>query len=55
MTTTVALPRVRPLPPGPGPVLDVVVPVHNEQDDLAPSIRRLHDHLSQHFPSPLRI
>ena len=28
-----------------GPVLDVVVPVHNEEADLAASVRRLHDHL----------
>jgi putative flippase GtrA len=55
MTTTDALPRARPLPPGPGPVLDVVVPVHNEQTDLAPCVRRLHDHLSQYFPYPFRI
>ena len=32
------------------PVLDVVVPVHNEETDLAPSVRRLHTFLSQDFP-----
>jgi putative flippase GtrA len=38
-----------------GPVLDVVVPVHNEQAVLAASIGRLHQHLSQHFPFSFRI
>jgi putative flippase GtrA len=37
------------------PVLDVVVPVYNEQADLARSIRRLHDHLSRGFPFTFRI
>jgi putative flippase GtrA len=37
------------------PVLDVVVPVYNEQGTLADSIRRLHRHLRQHFPFPARI
>lgn len=37
------------------PVLDVVVPVHNEEIDLEPSIRRLHAHLSAHFPYRFRI
>ncbi|MFI7454303.1 glycosyltransferase [Nonomuraea sp. NPDC049714] len=37
------------------PVLDVVVPVHNEEHDLEPSVRRLHAHLSDDFPYPFRI
>ncbi|MGN9788747.1 glycosyltransferase [Nonomuraea sp. ZG12] len=37
------------------PVLDVVVPVHNEEHDLEPSVRRLHAHLSDGFPYPFRI
>ncbi|CAN5425057.1 bifunctional glycosyltransferase family 2/GtrA family protein [soil metagenome] len=37
------------------PVLDVVVPVYNEQVALAPSVRRLHRHLSTEFPFPFRI
>ncbi len=37
------------------PVLDVVVPVYNEQDALADSVRRLHRHLSEHFPFTFRI
>jgi putative flippase GtrA len=49
------MPRVRPVVAGPGPVLDVVIPVHNEQTDLEPCVRRLHDHLSDHFPYPFRI
>lgn len=37
------------------PVLDVVVPVHNEQRALADSVRRLHRHLSEQFPFSFRI
>jgi putative flippase GtrA len=37
------------------PVLDVVIPVYNEEDDLEPSVRRLHAHLSGTFPYPFRI
>ena len=37
------------------PVLDVVVPVYNEQDQLADSIRRLHRHLRTEFPFDFRI
>jgi putative flippase GtrA len=37
------------------PVLDVVVPVHNEEDDLGAGVRRLHAHLSGTFPYPFRI
>jgi putative flippase GtrA len=33
-----------------GPVLDVAVPVHNEQADLAPCVRRLHGYLRRHLP-----
>jgi putative flippase GtrA len=36
-------------------VLDIVVPVHNEERDLEPSVRRLHAHLSAQFPYPFRI
>ncbi|MEU8590860.1 glycosyltransferase, partial [Streptomyces sp. NPDC048664] len=39
----------------PKPVLDVVVPVFNEETDLEPSVRRLHAHLSETFPYPFRI
>jgi putative flippase GtrA len=40
---------------GPNPVLDVVIPVYNEETDLEPCIRRLHAHLGDHFPYPFRI
>jgi putative flippase GtrA len=36
-------------------VLDVVVPVHNEEADLEPCLRRLHAHLSEQLPYPFRI
>ncbi|MCU1619011.1 MAG: hypothetical protein JWR28_2642, partial [Modestobacter sp.] len=37
------------------PVVDVVVPVHNEEADLEPCLRRLHAHLSTQLPYPFRI
>ncbi|WP_422745726.1 glycosyltransferase [Mycobacterium sp. WMMD1722] len=37
------------------PVLDVVVPVYNEEIALAASVRRLHRHLVESFPFPARI
>jgi putative flippase GtrA len=37
------------------PVLDVVVPVYNEQAAIADSVHRLHRHLSEHFPFSARI
>ena len=37
------------------PVLDVVVPVYNEESALADSIHRLHRHLADNFPYPVRI
>ena len=37
------------------PFLDVVVPMHNEEDDLEPCLRRLHAHLTQHLPYTFRI
>ncbi|MFI6031740.1 glycosyltransferase [Amycolatopsis magusensis] len=40
---------------GPAPVLDVVVPVYNEETDLGPSVRELHRHLSRRFPYRFRI
>lgn len=36
-------------------VLDVVVPVYNEQRDLVPSVERLHAHLAAELPFPARI
>jgi putative flippase GtrA len=41
---------------GPGPpILDVVVPVHNEEADLEPCLRRLYAYLSDQLPYPFRI
>jgi glycosyltransferase involved in cell wall biosynthesis len=37
------------------PVVEIVVPVHNEQRALPASIRRLHEHLSDSFPFRWRI
>ncbi|MCV7042691.1 sugar translocase [Mycolicibacterium moriokaense] len=37
------------------PVLDVVVPVYNEEAALAGSVHRLHRHLREHFPFSARI
>src|SRR4051794_20583320 len=36
-------------------VLDVVIPVYNEETDLASCVHRLHEHLSGSFPYPFRI
>ena len=58
MTTALApRPLARPaIEPEPGtPVLDVVVPVFDEERDLAPCIERLHAHLTAAFPYPFRI
>ncbi|WP_093497481.1 dolichyl-phosphate beta-glucosyltransferase [Streptomyces sp. Ag109_O5-10] len=48
-----------PAPPPPAhraePVLDLAVPVFNEEADLEPSVRRLHAHLRETFPYPFRI
>ncbi len=37
------------------PVLDVVIPVFNEQHTLRACVTRLHDHLAHTFPYPFRI
>ncbi|GAB88902.1 putative glycosyltransferase [Gordonia rhizosphera NBRC 16068] len=37
------------------PVLDIVVPVYNEEIDVAGSVRRLHEHLRACVPYPSRI
>lgn len=59
------LPRSSPAPGGPAsdasgperrpPVLDVVVPVYNEEVALEPCVRRLHAYLTGHFPYAFRI
>ena len=61
MTTTAPPPSPAARPeagvpaPAAGTVLDVVVPVHDEQDDLERCVRRLHAHLSASFPYRFRI
>ncbi|MFQ6393611.1 glycosyltransferase [Nocardia sp. KC 131] len=37
------------------PVLDVVIPVYNEETDLGVCVRRLHEYLRDGFPFPTRI
>ncbi|MFF3689433.1 glycosyltransferase [Streptomyces sp. NPDC002187] len=37
------------------PVLDVVIPVHNEENDLERCVLRLHEHLTRTFPYSFRI
>jgi glycosyltransferase involved in cell wall biosynthesis len=39
----------------PDPLIDVVIPVYNEERDLGPSVRRLHDYLGSRFPFPAAI
>jgi putative flippase GtrA len=54
--TTLPQPRLDEGRPAPGgPVLDVVVPVYNEQTDLEPCVRRLHRYLTESFPYPFQI
>jgi putative flippase GtrA len=56
ITTTLPQQRTdegRPVPGG--PVLDVVVPVYNEETDLEPCVRRLHRHLTERVPYPFQI
>jgi putative flippase GtrA len=50
-----ALPSPRAATGGGRPVLDMVIPVYNEEHDLAPCVRRLHAYLTEHFPYPFRI
>jgi putative flippase GtrA len=57
MTLTVPNPTDREAidPDGDTPVLDIVVPVFNEERDLAPCVRRLFTHLAGSFPYRFRI
>jgi putative flippase GtrA len=52
LLTADAFPELVVLPP---PVLDVVIPVHNEQAGLEASLRRLHANLTASFPYRFRI
>ncbi len=48
---TALAPRNAPTPSARAAVdVEIVVPVHNEQTDLEPSVRRLHDFLATRFP-----
>ncbi|MFJ9039897.1 glycosyltransferase [Streptomyces sp. NPDC102406] len=51
------LPAREHLPAGSGgvPILDVVIPVYNEEKDLGVCVRGLHDHLVDTFPYRFRI
>ena len=40
---------------GDAPTLEIVLPVHNEERDLGPSVRRLHAYLTGSFPFSFRI
>jgi putative flippase GtrA len=63
MTTSAITPTVTPASPplfdpdrtALNPAVDIVVPVHNEEADLEPSIRRLHAYLQDRFPFPTRV
>jgi putative flippase GtrA len=37
------------------PEIEIVIPVHNEERDLEPSVRRLHEYLTANFPLSFRI
>ena len=39
----------------PGHVLDIVVPVYNEERDLSGCVRRLHEYVGNYVPYPTRI
>lgn len=44
-----------PQPPALSPVVNIVIPVYNEEIDLEPSVRRLHAHLSTGVPYSFQI
>jgi putative flippase GtrA len=44
-----------PQPPAISPVVDIVIPVHNEEKDLESCIRRLHEHLGIGIPYSFQI
>jgi putative flippase GtrA len=54
MTSALAVTAAPPTPET-APVVDVVVPVFNEELDLSPSVRRLHAYLTLAFPYSFRI
>jgi putative flippase GtrA len=48
-------PSAGPLSPAPGALVEIVIPVRNEERDLGPSVRRLGDYLDHQFPFAARI
>jgi putative flippase GtrA len=56
---TVATPEHRPAPGAADPartaLIEIVIPVHNEERELAGCVRVLHTYLSEHFPFPATI
>lgn len=55
MTQTATAPLVADYTTAVTPVLDIVIPVYNEERDLGVCVRRLHAHLSDGFPFSARI
>ena len=55
ITAQIPVPRAAPLAVQTGVVLELVVPVYNEQAALAGSVRRLHAYLAESFPYRTRI
>ncbi|MFQ6326667.1 glycosyltransferase [Nocardia sp. CWNU-33] len=53
--TATAVHRAEPTEAAITPVLDVVIPVYNEETDLGVCVRRLHEYLRAGFPFPARI
>jgi putative flippase GtrA len=47
--------HAEPVVVAPPPVLDLVIPVYNEEVDLEPCVRRLHEHLTASFPYAFRL
>jgi putative flippase GtrA len=45
----------QPSPAPPGAAVEIVIPVRNEERDLGPSVRRLHNYLVHQFPFAVRI
>jgi Glycosyl transferase family 2 len=48
-------PEPRPAAPEGGVQVEIVIPVRNEERDLAPGVRRLHGYLGETFPFTARI
>ncbi|MGH3687145.1 MAG: glycosyltransferase [Pseudonocardiaceae bacterium] len=44
-----------PQPPALAPIVDIVIPVYNEEKDLESCVRRLHAHLTSGIPYPFQI